>query len=125
MTADLTIAALPNAVKSPANKRRQAEPVAFTRLELNAMLNVYGQFVAAGEWRDYAIDSLPEAAFFSIYRRASEAPLYRIEKCPMRARKQGAWCIYNAQGTILRRGHDLKNLLRLFDRQRLKLAEDV
>jgi len=107
-----------------ARKAGRREQVAFTRPELNRLLNLYGQFVAAGEWRDYAIDSMSDVAYFSIYRRASEAPLYRIEKCPKLARKQGAWRVSAANGVTLRRGHELAQVLRVFDRQRLKLTGD-
>lgn len=103
-------------------RRREPDPVAFTRQELAVILNVYGQFVAAGEWRDYAIDSLRDVAVFSIFRRASEAPLYRIEKRPKLAKRQGAWLVQASNGANLRRGHDLAQVLRVFDKQRLKLA---
>ena len=102
--------------------RRGAEPVAFSRSELTRILGVYGQFVAAGDWRDYAIDCLEDAAVFSIFRRASEIPLYRIEKRPKLARKQGAYMVVSMSGAILKRGHDLAQVLRVFDRQKLKLA---
>ena len=98
------------------------ETVAFSRSELTRILSVYGYFVAAGEWRDYAIDSLKDAAVFSIFRRASELPLYRIEKRPSLARKQGAWVVVSMTGAVLRRGHDLAQVLKVFDRQKLKLA---
>ena len=101
---------------------RRTEPVAFNRSELTRILAVYGYFVAAGEWRDYAIDCLNDAAVFSIFRRASEMPLYRIEKRPKSARKQGAYVIVSMSGAILKRGHDLAQVLKLFDRQKLKLA---
>ncbi len=101
---------------------RRADPIAFTRSELTRILGLYGQFVAAGDWRDYAIDCLDEAAVFSIYRRASEVPLYRIEKRPKLARKQGAFLVVSMSGAILKRGHDLAQVLRVFDRQKLKLA---
>lgn len=103
----------------PAHRR---EPVAFTRSELTRILGLYGQFVAAGEWRDYAIDCLTDAAVFSIFRRASEMPLYRIEKRPKLARKQGAYVVVSMSGAVLKRGHDLAQVLRIFDRQKLKLA---
>ena len=106
---------------SPARKPR-VEPVSFTRSELTRILGVYGYFVAAGDWRDYAVDCLSDAAVFSIFRRASEMPLYRIEKRPKLARKQGAFVIVSMTGAILNRGHDLSQLLRFFDRQKLKLA---
>ena len=102
--------------------RQSPHQVAFTRQELTRILGVYGQFVAAGDWKDYAIDSLKDAAVFSIYRRASEAPLYRIEKRPKFSRKQGAWMVISMTGAILKRGHELSAVLRVFDKQRLKLA---
>ena len=109
-----------NSSTSPS--RRRAAPVAFDRSELTRILGVYGQFVAAGEWRDYAIDCLDDAAVFSIFRKASEVPLYRIEKRPQLARKQGAYLVVSMTGAILKRGHDLAQVLKVFDRQRLKLA---
>lgn len=106
-------------LSSPRNRR---EPVAFTRSELTRILGLYGQFVAAGEWRDYAIDCLNDAAVFSVFRRASEMPLYRIEKRPKLARKQGAYVVVSMTGAVLKRGHDLAQVLKVFDRQKLKLA---
>ncbi len=97
--------------------------VAFTRQELDKILNVYGFFVASGDWKDYAIDSLKEQAVFSIFRRSSEAPLYRIEKHPKLARKQGAYSVVSMTGQVLKRGHDLPQVLRIFDRQKLKIAK--
>ena len=79
--------------------------------------------VAAGEWRDYGIDGLAEAAVFSVFKRSSEAPLYRIEKRPALARRQGAWAIIGEGGHILRRGHDLEQVLRFFDRGRFKVVD--
>ncbi len=81
--------------------------VSFDRLELQTILNVYGRKVAEGEWRDYAIDFLTDKAVFSIYRRSSEVPLYRVEKEPRLARKQGAYSVVVASGLILKRGNDL------------------
>lgn len=98
-------------------------PISYTRHELNQILNVYGRMVAAGEWRDYAIDALCDYAVFSIFRRASEAPLYQIEKRPELARKQGAFCVRATGGLILRRGHDLSSVLRVFDRALVRLVE--
>jgi hypothetical protein len=96
--------------------------VFFERRELTRLLSLYGRMVAAGEWRDYGIDGLADAAVFSVFRRHSEAPLYRIEKRPSLARKQGAWAIVGQGGHILRRGHDLEHVLRLFDRGRFKVV---
>jgi len=88
--------------------------VAFSRGELDQILHIYGIHVASGEWRDYAIDMLREKAVFSVFRRSSEVPLYRIEKQPKLARRQGAWSVVAASGHILKRGHNLENVLRLF-----------
>ena len=96
--------------------------VSFDRKELTAILRIYGFKVADGEWRDYAIDHLKDRAVFSVYRRASEVALYRIEKNPKLARKQGAYSIINSEGTVLKRGHELTQVLKLFERQ-LKLVE--
>lgn len=103
--------------------RPRAEGVAFTRDELSRILGLYGHFVAAGEWRDYAIDHLRDAAVFSIFRRSAETPLYRVEKRPSLAGRQGAWSVISMTGVILKRGHDLAQVLRVFDRQRMRLAE--
>jgi hypothetical protein len=88
----------------------------FDRRELDQILRVYGRKVAEGEWRDYAIDQLREEAVFSVFRRASETPLYRIVKQPRLARRQGAYALIAATGHILKRGHDLANVLRVLDR---------
>ncbi len=103
--------------------RPNPDAVAFTREELSSILGLYGQFVAAGEWRDYAIDHLKDAAIFSVFRRAAETPIYRIEKQPALAARQGAYAIVSMSGVILKRGKDLAQVLRLFDRQRLRLAD--
>jgi len=91
--------------------------VTFNRLELNRILNLYGRMVADGEWRDYAIDFLKERAVFSVFRRASEVPIYRIEKDPRLARKQGMYSVITATGLILRRGHELERVLLVIDRK--------
>src|SRR6478735_2007190 len=97
--------------------------VFFERRELNRLLALYGRMVAAGEWRDYAIDGVAERAVFSIYRRASEAPLYRIEKRPALARAQGAWAVLGQGGVVLRRGRELEQVLKIFDRGRFKVVD--
>jgi hypothetical protein len=97
--------------------------VAFSRKELSEILDLYGRKVAAGEWRDYAIDFGREKAVFSVYRRASEVPLYRIEKCPRLARRQGAYSVIAASGLILRRGPDLGRVLGVLEREKnIRLA---
>jgi hypothetical protein len=96
-----------------ANHVTAASPnrVTFNRPELNRILNLYGRMVADGEWRDYAIDFLKDRAVFSVFRRASEVPIYRIEKDPRLARKQGMYSVISATGLILRRGHELDRVL--------------
>ena len=89
--------------------------VTFSRHELNRIFGLYGRMVAAGEWRDYAIDFLKDRAVFSVFRRTSEVPLYRIEKNPKLARKQGAYSVIAPGGYILRRGHELDRVLRALD----------
>ncbi len=89
--------------------------VTFERAELNLLLNLYGKKVAAGEWRDYALDFLPRKAIFSVFRRASEYPLYRIEKIPELKRRQGIYAVVNAGGQILRRGHQLDRVIRVLE----------
>jgi hypothetical protein len=91
--------------------------VTFNRFELNRILNLYGRMVADGEWRDYSIDFLRERAVFSVFRRASEVPIYRIEKDPRLVRKQGIYSVISATGLILRRGHELDRVLLVIDRK--------
>lgn len=97
-------------------------PVTFHRTELDAILWVYGRMVGEGEWRDYALDHLKDKAVFSVFKRSGEMPLYRIEKNPKLAAKQGAFSVVNTHGMILKRGHDLRQVLKVFDKV-LKLVE--
>src|SRR5215475_8839257 len=90
--------------------------VTFSRRELDRILRLYGRKVAAGEWRDYAIDFLRDRAVFSVFRRTSEVPIYRIEKDPRLARRQGAYSVISATGLIVRRGHELDRVLGVLDR---------
>jgi len=90
--------------------------VTFSRKELRRILDLYGRKVAAGEWRDYAIDFLKDRAVFSVFRRSAEVPIYRIEKNPKLARKQGAYSVVSATGLIMRRGHELDRVLRVLDK---------
>src|SRR5262245_27683925 len=98
------------AVLAPAHR------VTFDRRELNRLLSLYGRKVAAGEWRDYAIDFLKDRAVFSVFRRSSEVPIYRIEKNPKLARRQGVYSVISATGLIVRRGHELDRVLRSIDK---------
>lgn len=101
----------------PLAARERSSEITFNRRELNEILKVYGRKVANGEWRDYAIDQLRERAVFSIYRRASEIPLYRIVKQPKAPRRQGAYSVIAATGLIMERGPDLGHVLRVLDRR--------
>jgi hypothetical protein len=98
--------------------------VFFERLELDRLLRFYGRMVAAGEWRDYALDALPDRALFSVYRRSSEAPLFQIEKRPDEARKQGAYAVRAVDGRVLRRGHDLARVLSVLEPKRMQVVSD-
>ena len=101
----------------------QAGAVFFDRREFNLLLRVYGQMVAQGEWRDYAIDANTDRALFSVFRRAHDQPLYQIEKRPALASRQGAWSVTGQGGMILKRGHSLAAVLRLFDKTLLRVVE--
>ena len=110
------------AAPSPAPAPSQTAPsapmvVSFDRTELREILGLYGRKVAEGEWRDYAMDFMPHKAVFSVYRRTSEFPLYRIEKDPKLARKQGAYSVVAATGLILRRGPELARVIAVLDRK--------
>ena len=96
----------------------------FDRSELNRILTVYGRMVAAGEWRDYALDFLEEVAVFSIFRRASEMPLFRVEKRPKLRGRQGQYCVIAAGGLVMKRGHELAQVLKVFDKKLLQALAD-
>ncbi|TGT81787.1 MULTISPECIES: DUF2794 domain-containing protein [unclassified Mesorhizobium] len=105
-----------------ARRERLNQPVRFDRRELDLILRLYGRMVAANEWRDYAIDHLTDRAVFSVFRRASEVPLFQIVKDPKLARKQGAFAVIAAGGRILKRGQELGRVLGVFD-PKLKVVE--
>ena len=96
--------------------------VTFDRRELDTLLRLYGTFVAAGEWKDYAIDALADRAVFSVFRRSGEAPYYMIEKQPRLRARQGQWAVVGQGGQVLKRGHELSGVLRHFERQKLRLV---
>ncbi|WP_367717052.1 DUF2794 domain-containing protein [Nitratireductor sp. GISD-1A_MAKvit] len=100
-----------------ARRERAHIPVTFERRELDQLLRMYGLMVAAGEWRDYAIDHLRDRAVFSVFRRSSEVPLFQIVKDPKLTRKQGAYSVVAASGAILKRGHELARVLAIFDKK--------
>ncbi len=96
------------------------EQVSFDRIELGQILAIYGRMVAAGEWRDYGISALREVAVFSIFRRAAENPLYRVEKRPKLRARQGLYAVLGAEGQVLRRGADLAAVLRVLERKLIR-----
>ena len=111
-------------VPPPSNLREMPpEQVAFHRTELAVILSLYGQMVAAGEWRDYGISCLREVAVFSVFRRTAENPLYRIEKRPKLRGKQGMYAVVGMDGQVMRRGHDLKTVLRVLERKLIRVVE--
>ena len=99
------------------------EQVAFDRAELYVILGVYGRMVASGEWRDYGMSFLKDVAIFSIFRRAAEHPIYRIEKRPKLRGRQGMYAVIGMDGQILKRGHDLKTVLRVLERKLIRAVE--
>ena len=111
-----TIVAFPQA--------RSASQVAFERPELMKILDLYGRMVAAGMWRDYAIDFGKDAASFSAFKRTAERPSARIEKRPALRNKQGMWALYGEAGQVLKRGHELASLLSPLERKLMKVVED-
>lgn len=102
---------------------RPSLQTAFDRAELTRILDLYGRMVAAGHWRDYAIDLGREAAVFSAFRRASERPEFRIEKRPALRQRQGMWALIGEAGAVLKRGHELAGVLAPVERRLLKLVE--
>ncbi len=117
----------PKIVPLPDTPRRSGRPpgdgVAFHRSELALIMGLYGRMVAAGEWRDYGLSFLRDVAVFSAFRRASEQPLYRIEKRPALRRRQGQYAVIGADGRILKRGGDLKTVLRVLERNLIRPVE--
>ena len=97
--------------------------VSFQKPELTIILSLYGRMVASGEWRDYGISSLKEVAVFSVFRRTTEHPIYRIEKRPKLRNRQGQYAVVGMDGQILKRGHDLKSVLGILERKLIKLVD--
>ena len=108
---------------SPFSPGSAETQVAFDRRELSAIMSVYGRMVAAGEWRDYGISHLKDVAVFSVFRRTAENPLYRIEKRPKLRTRQGQYAVIGMDGQILKRGHDLKTVLRVLERKLIRVVE--
>lgn len=107
----------------PNGPAARTEQVAFDRRELGAILSLYGRMVATGEWRDYGISHLSDVAVFAIFRRTAEHPIYRIEKRPRLRDKQGQYSVIGMDGRILKRGHDLKAVLRVLERKLIRAVE--
>lgn len=101
----------------------QPAQVAFHRRELGDILTIYGRMVAAGEWRDYGISMLKDVAIFSIFRRAAEHPIYRIEKRPKLAAKQQQYAVIGMDGQILKRGSDLRQVLRVLEKKLIRAVD--
>lgn len=97
--------------------------VAFNRVELQTILGLYGRMVAAGEWRDYGISHLRDMAVFSVFRRTAENPMYRIEKRPKLRNRQGMYSVVGMDGQILKRGADLKTVLRVLERKLIRAVD--
>ena len=112
---------VPNIVAFPS--QRSGERVGFDRNELTRILDLYGRMVAAGEWRDYAMDFTKDCATFAAFRRTAEVPQMRLEKRPSLHQKQGKWALFGEQGQVLKRGHDLGNVLAPVERRLLKLVD--
>ena len=103
--------------------RPQIEQVHFHRTELSVILSLYGRMVAAGEWRDYGISCLKDVAVFSVFRRTAEHPLYRIEKHPRLRMRQGLYAVVGMDGQVLKRGGDLKTVLRVLERKLIRSVD--
>lgn len=111
----------PNIVAFPG--QRVPDQVGFNRTELTRILDLYGRMVAAGEWRDYAMDFTRDCATFAAFRRTAEVPQMRLEKRPSLHQKQGMWALFGEQGQVLKRGHELSNVLAPVERRLLKVVD--
>jgi len=96
----------------------------FERLELSRIMDLYGRMVAAGQWKDYAIDLKRDVAIFSAFRRTAERPEFRIEKRPELRHRQGMWALIGESGAVLRRGQELAGVLAPVERRLMKVVED-
>ena len=96
--------------------------VGYDRAELTRILDLYGRMVAAGHWRDYAIQLDADAAVFAAFRRTAERPEYRIEKRPALRGRQGMWALVSESGAVLKRGHELGPVLASIERRLMKLV---
>jgi hypothetical protein len=99
---------------------RVPNQVGFERFELSRILDLYGRMVAAGEWRDYAMNFTRDVALFAAFRRHAEVPQMRLEKRPALRAKQGMWTLFGEHGQVLKRGHELANVLAPLERRLVK-----
>ncbi|MFT7594171.1 MAG: hypothetical protein ACI8R4_001489 [Paracoccaceae bacterium] len=113
----------PSQFPNGANRASIPVQIAFDRRELSVIMSLYGRMVAAGEWRDYGISCLQEVAVFSIFRRTAENPLYRVEKRPKLRNRQGQYSVVGMDGQVLKRGHDLKAVLRGLERKLIRVVD--
>ncbi len=111
-------------VPFPGRIDRRAHQVGFERAELQRILDLYGRMVAAGEWRDYAMDFTKDAAVFAAFRRASERPNARIEKRPALRNRQGMWTMFGEHDQVLKRGHELSGVLAPMERKLMRSVGD-
>lgn len=101
----------------PSPQSKPVEMVSFNRHDIDILMQFYSKRVGTGEWRDYAMDMLKDRAIFSVFKRASEVPIYTVHKTPKLANKQGQWSLLNANGLVLKRGRDLKQVLKVLDKK--------
>ena len=105
---------------TPLQRKSQAN-VAFHRTEMSRILNIYGKMVMSGQARDYGIGMFPDHAVFAIYRRHAEAPTWRIEKIPALRNQQGSYVVYGSQNQVLKRGHDIAQVLKVFETRKFEI----
>lgn len=110
-------------IQTPPHLSGGMDRVAFDRHELSVILSLYGRMVAAGEWRDYGLSMLRDVAVFSVFRRTAENPIYRIEKRPKLRNRQGMYAVIGIDGQILKRGQDLRTVLRVLERKLIRSVE--
>lgn len=108
----------------PTPQHSRPSQIGFERVELTRILDLYGRMVAAGHWRDYAIELGQDAAIFAAFRRTAERPEFRIEKRPALRNKQGMWALVSEHGQVVKRGHELGPVLAPVERRLMKLIED-
>jgi len=119
MTDQNTIIPFQNAARG-----RSGQPSTFFESgEFEAILNIYGKMVASGYWKDYAISGSRHMATFAVHQKASEKPIFSITKTPALTHKQGAFAIHSSQGQILKRGHELAQVLKFFEKKLIKLVQ--